>query len=109
LRSKLPVPTPKLGATLEYVAKAVAERQGFPALHQALMRRRAGNVRRELEAILRELHVTLARNRRGLKLIDRVAPDHPDLVFCERNELPRRVQHRYPAGGADEGRERCGD
>jgi AcrR family transcriptional regulator len=76
----LPVPTPKPGATVEYVAAALAERQAFPALTGALARRSPRDVRGELEAILRELYATLARNRKGLKLIDRCAPDHPDLA-----------------------------
>jgi AcrR family transcriptional regulator len=76
----LPVPTPRPGATIEYVARTLAERQGFPALTEALARRRAGNVRSELEMILRELYGTLSRNRNGLKLIDRCAPDYPDLA-----------------------------
>ncbi len=76
----LPVPTPKPGATLEYVATTLAERQSFPTLHGALARRRPGSVRPELEAILRELYGTLARNRTGLKLIDRCAVDHPELA-----------------------------
>jgi hypothetical protein len=38
------------------------------------------NVRLELEGILRELYETLARNRTGVKLIDRCAPDYPDLA-----------------------------
>jgi len=80
LPSKLPVPTPKQGATLDYVARALAERQALPALHDALRRRRAANARQELEAILRELYGTLALNRKGLKLIDRCAPDHPELA-----------------------------
>ncbi len=80
LPPELPVPTPEPGATIEYVARALSERQAFPALQGALARRRAGNVRRELETILRELYETLARNRTGVKLIDRCAPDHPDLA-----------------------------
>lgn len=80
LPPKLPLPTPKAGATLEHVARALSERAAFPALHEALARRRAGDVRLELEEILRELYQTLARNRRGLKLVDRCAPDRPDLA-----------------------------
>jgi hypothetical protein len=80
LPSKLPVPTPKPGETLKFVAIALAERQAFPALHDALRRRRTASVRLELEAILRELYGALARNRKGLKLIDRCAADHPDLA-----------------------------
>jgi len=78
--STLPVPTPKPGATVEYVAAALAERQAFPALTGALARRSPRDVRGELDGILRELYGTLARNRKGLKLIDRCAPDHPELA-----------------------------
>ncbi len=80
LPSHLPVPTPKPGATLEYVAGALAERQAFPMLQAAFARRRVADVRREFEAILRELYGVLSRNRTGLKLIDRCAHDHPDLA-----------------------------
>jgi hypothetical protein len=37
-------------------------------------------VRAELEGIVRELHHTLAHHRCGRKLIDRSAPDFPDLA-----------------------------
>jgi AcrR family transcriptional regulator len=76
----LPVPTPKPHATVEYVAKALGKRQALPTLQAALARRRAGNTRHELEAILRELYAVLSRNRVGLKLIDRCAQDHPELA-----------------------------
>jgi AcrR family transcriptional regulator len=77
---KLPVLTPKPGTTLEHVARALSERAAFPALQDALARRRAADVRRELEGILREIYETLARNRTGLKIVDRCASDHPDLA-----------------------------
>jgi AcrR family transcriptional regulator len=80
LPPKLPVPTPEPGATLEHVASVLSERAVFPALHDALARRRAGDVRLELGGILHELYQTLARSRTGLKLIDRCAFDHPDLA-----------------------------
>jgi AcrR family transcriptional regulator len=76
----LPVPTPRPGATVEYVASALAEGRAFPALEAALGRRRSAGVRKELEEILHELYGILARRRRGLKLIDRCASDHPDLA-----------------------------
>jgi AcrR family transcriptional regulator len=53
--STLPVPTPKPGATVEYVAAALAERQAFPALTGALARRSPGDVRGELDGILRDV------------------------------------------------------
>jgi AcrR family transcriptional regulator len=80
LPPKLPVPSPKPRATLEYVARALSERAAMPALQDALARRHAGDVRAEFEGILRALYGTLARNRLGLKLIDRCAPDYPDLA-----------------------------
>ena len=80
LPPKLPVPSPKPGATLEYVAKALTERAAIPSLQEAFSRRRPRNVRVELEGVLRALYETLARNRRGLKLIDRCAPEYPDLA-----------------------------
>ncbi len=80
LPQKLPLRTPEPGATREHVARALSERAAFPELRDALARRRAGDVRGELEVILREIYATLERNRTGLKLVDRCAPDHPDLA-----------------------------
>jgi AcrR family transcriptional regulator len=80
LPPELPLPSPTAGATLEYVAKALSKRAEIPALHEALARRRAGDVRLEFEGILRALYGTLARNRNGLKLIDRCAADYPELA-----------------------------
>jgi AcrR family transcriptional regulator len=77
---RLPVPTPKPHATVEYVAKALAEGQALPVLGAALARQRSSDVRAELEAVLRELYAVLSHNRVGLKLIDRCAQDHPELA-----------------------------
>jgi AcrR family transcriptional regulator len=76
----LPIPTPKSGATLDYVAKRLAREGALPALTGALERGRVTNFRRELETIVGEFYDTLARNRQGLKLIDRSARDQPDLA-----------------------------
>lgn len=77
---KLPIPTPSPAATLEYVANALAEGQALPRLQKALSRRRVADIRGELDAILRELYRVLLRYRRGLKLVDRCAHDHPELA-----------------------------
>jgi AcrR family transcriptional regulator len=77
---ELPVSTPQAGETLQYVASALAEGSTFPALQAGLSRRRVADVRTELEGILRELYSVLFQHRRGLKLIDRCAQDHPDLA-----------------------------
>src|SRR5258705_889626 len=77
--ANLPLPTPNSKATLEYIASRLAENGVPPTLAAALERRRARDPRVELESILRELYDVLSRNRRGLKLLDRSAPDLPEL------------------------------
>jgi AcrR family transcriptional regulator len=75
-----PVRTPVRGATLRYVREELARHQVPPALAAALEPRRGTDARAELEAIVRELYETLASNRRRLKLLDRSAPDLPELA-----------------------------
>jgi len=79
-RPSLPVPTPRPGATVEYVRERLAQSQVPPTLAQALSRQRVEDVRAELDAIVRELYDTLASNRRGIKLLDRSARDYPELA-----------------------------
>jgi AcrR family transcriptional regulator len=76
----LPVRTPKPGTTVKFVRDRLAQGQVPRALAQALSRARVGDVRAECEAIVRELYDTLAKNRRGIKLIDRSARDYPELA-----------------------------
>ncbi len=76
----LPIPTPKRGATVKYVAARLAESRVPPSLAAALACRRVTDARAELETIVRELYDVLARNRRGLKLLDRSARDQPELA-----------------------------
>src|SRR5262245_44467651 len=76
----LPIRTPKPGATLKYVRQRLAEQQVPTALTAALGRSRVPDARAELEEIVRELYDALARNRRGIKLLDRSAADHPQLA-----------------------------
>jgi AcrR family transcriptional regulator len=75
----LPIPTPRNGATVAYVEERLAA-QRLPALTAALGRRRVQDVSGELAGIVRELYRTTAANRRGIKLIDRSARDHPALA-----------------------------
>lgn len=77
---KLPIRTPKPGATVKYIRERLAQSQMPPTLAAALARRNVPDPRAELEAIVRELYETVARNRRGLKLLDRSARDHPKLA-----------------------------
>lgn len=77
---ELPVRTPRPGETVRFVREQLA-RQGVPStLASARRRRRPGDAVAELEAIVRELYDLLARNRRSLKLVDRSAPDHPEIA-----------------------------
>jgi AcrR family transcriptional regulator len=80
LPETLPVPTPKAGATLQMVRRKLASENALPSLDAALLRKRVVNLRTELEEILAELYDLLARNRTGIKLLDRCAPDYPELA-----------------------------
>jgi len=80
LPESVPVATPAPGDTLEMLRKRVVERATLPALDAALVRRRVDDVRGELEAVLRELYALLRRHRTSIKLLDRCAPDHPELA-----------------------------
>jgi AcrR family transcriptional regulator len=97
LPAELPVRTPPPGATLEEVRKRVSE-SGLPVLTEALARRRVGDVRAELEAIVHELYGLLARHRVGIKLLDRCAHDHPELAavwYATGREGVRDLLRRY--------------
>jgi AcrR family transcriptional regulator len=77
---QFPLPTPKPGATLAYVRDRLAKNQTLPTLTAALARQRVRDARAELALILAELYDTLARNRHGIKLLDRSAQDLPELA-----------------------------
>lgn len=78
--AKLPIATPRAGATLRKVRERIAEAGALPRLAAALQRKRVTDVGGELEAIVRELYAMLARHRVGIKLIDRCAHDYPELA-----------------------------
>ena len=77
---RLPVPTPKRGATIAYVRQRLAENQTLPTLAAALARTRGAAPRGEFQKIVRELYDAVERNRYGLKLLDRTAQDQPELA-----------------------------
>jgi AcrR family transcriptional regulator len=76
----LPVPTPPAGTTLAYVRERLAREAELPALGAAVGRQRVRDAGEELAGIVAEFYDVLARNRRGLKLIDRSARDVPELA-----------------------------
>src|SRR6266849_1683369 len=65
---RLPVPTPKRGATIAYVRQRLVENQTLPTLATALARTRSAAPRGEFQKIVRELYDAVERNRYGLKL-----------------------------------------
>jgi AcrR family transcriptional regulator len=77
---KLPVATPPPGSALEVVQQRLAQEGALPALEAALARRRFADVEAELRAVLGELYDALARHRISIKLLDRCAPDYPELA-----------------------------
>jgi len=76
---KLPLPTPAAGATMAFAAAEFAARAETPILSAASAAAAPDNPAAELESIIREIYRLCAANRRSIKLIDRCAPDHPEL------------------------------
>ena len=76
--SELPVGSPPAGSTIKYIVDRLAAGQVMPALAEALGGRRR-NARDELAAIVGDIYDALARNRVGIKLVDRSARDIPEL------------------------------
>jgi AcrR family transcriptional regulator len=76
----LPIRTPKPAATVKYIRERLAKEQVPAALTAALATKRVADPRAELEGVVRELYDALARNRRGIKLLDRSAPEYPELA-----------------------------
>ena len=77
---QLPVPTPAAGATIRFAQERLVAVGPMPELEAALARGHVVDVRAELEEVVRELYRTLARNRTGIKLLDRSAQDYPELA-----------------------------
>src|SRR5262249_22161953 len=77
---KLPIPTPRTGATARYIRERLSQHQVPEALTGALVAHRVVDARAELDAITTEFYDTLAANRRGIKLLDRSARDLPELA-----------------------------
>jgi AcrR family transcriptional regulator len=77
---KLPIPTPRAGATVRYVRERLSRHQVPQTLMSALGARGVADGRAELGAITAELYDTLSANRRGIKLLDRSARDLPKLA-----------------------------
>ena len=107
LPGALPVPTPPPGATLQLLEKRLSEESALPSLAAALSRTRLRDVRAELDAVLGELYDSLASHRTAIKLVERCAPDYPELAKvwyrAGREEALSRLAH-YLDGRARRGR-----
>lgn len=77
---RLPIPTPKPGATLRYVRERLAKEPLVGEIMAIAKRRPRGDVVAELEVVLGKIYDVLAKNRRSIKLADRCAADYPDLA-----------------------------
>jgi AcrR family transcriptional regulator len=76
----LPVRAPAPGRTLEYVRDRLAREPASPTLRRALARGSAPGDGGELRRIVQEIYEALARNRTGIKLVDRCAAEYPELA-----------------------------
>lgn len=76
----LPIPTPRQGSTLRKVKQRVAREGALPALAAALTQRKTRDSRAEAEGVVRELVRLLGSHRVAIKLLDRCAPDFPQLA-----------------------------
>jgi AcrR family transcriptional regulator len=94
---RLPVPTPPPGATLDLLRRRLAEESRLPVLEAALKRRRVGDVRVELEEVLRELYRTMASGREGIALLERSAVEWPELAAIFYQDMRRGVLARIEA------------
>jgi AcrR family transcriptional regulator len=80
LPPSLPVRTPASGRTLRWVKDRLAEQPASPTLRAALRRYGRDGEAGELTRILGELYEAMARNRTGIKLVDRCAVEYPALA-----------------------------
>jgi len=78
--AKLPLRTPRAGATLRYVRERLAKEPLVREIAEVTARRSRGDRVDELEDVLGKIYDVLARNRRSIKLADRCATDYPELA-----------------------------
>jgi AcrR family transcriptional regulator len=80
LPPRLPVRTPASGRTLRWVKDRLAEQPASSTLRAALRRHARAGEAGELARILGEVYEAMARNRTGIKLVDRCAIEYPALA-----------------------------
>lgn len=80
LPPSLPVRPPARGRTLQWLKQRLTEQPASPTLVVALRRHRGVWDAAELTRILGEIYEAMARNRTGIKLVDRCAVEYPELA-----------------------------
>ena len=78
--SSLPVPAPAPEAVVEHVRERLSRLGGMPRLAEALRREAPEDAGAELEGLVRELYGFLARHGPGIRLLERVAAERPELA-----------------------------
>src|SRR5262249_10049434 len=76
----LPIRAPGPGRTLRYVRDRLTRDPASPTLREALAHDRTATAGDELGRIVREIYEAMARNRTGIKLVDRCAAEYPELA-----------------------------
>jgi AcrR family transcriptional regulator len=76
---RLPIRSPRRGATLAYVRERLTREPLVAEIMALGARRRPADLRAELETVLGKVYDVLSANRIGIKLVDRCAADHPGL------------------------------
>jgi AcrR family transcriptional regulator len=76
---EIPVPAPPPGRALELVSRWAGSQARFPLLGAALAADQAGDITSELAGIISECYAFIEHNRPMLALIERSAPDIPEL------------------------------
>ncbi len=76
---EIPVQTPLPGSTVEFLREVFGREGQWPHLEAALEREQAGDIRAELDGVVREQYRLMARHRRGLVLLMRSALEFPGL------------------------------
>lgn len=104
--ARLPLPTPKPGSTARWLRARLQQAAENLELAAALQRKRVRDTRAELTALLDDLYERMANDRRGIKLVDRCALDHPELAAIwfgdgrwAQHALIRQYLERRIAGG----------
>jgi AcrR family transcriptional regulator len=78
--AKLPIRTPEAGAIARRVAERLRKEAAMPELSAALELPQTGDASAELESIVRALYAILYRSAQLITILDRSAPDLPELA-----------------------------